>query len=161
MKRMGGGTPILTYIGTGCPPYQSQYPMFIAQANRHKTHTTTDGLKVCIVPRPVLLGIILSDDGKPSAVKYPDQSQWSQTGFKTYHTLKGINKEDYDRIQPDLVLYQLKDGTLLQADLAAFEGSKLVTHNASNVQTLCYSHPVNLLQVVEMPEFREVPVFQF
>jgi hypothetical protein len=135
--------------------------MYLSPSNRHHTHTTTDGLKVVIVPRPALLGVILSEDGQPKAVKYPDQSQWSKTGVMTYLTLKGINKADYDRIKPDLVLYQLKDGSLLQANLAAFQGSKLVTHNASNVETLCFLHQVNQLQVVEMPEYQEVPIYQF
>jgi hypothetical protein len=134
--------------------------MYIAQANRHHTHITTTGLKVVIVPRDTLHGVLMID-GKPSAVKYPDNHWDSETGYVYYSTLKGINKADYDRIKPDLVLYQLRDGSLLQANLAAFQNSKLVTHNASNVETFCFLHQVNQLQVVEMPEFRQVEVYQF
>jgi hypothetical protein len=58
-------------------------------------------------------------------------------------------------------LYQLKDGSLLQADLAAFQKAELVNHHASNVDTRCFLHQVNLLQVVELPSFEQVDVYQF
>jgi hypothetical protein len=94
-----------------------------------------------------------------SAVLYPDTRYYSETGYKYFSTLKGINKADYDRLKPDLVIYQLKNGELLQADLAVFEQSKEGTHNACKVETECFIHRVSDLTQVEMPELAEP--FQF
>lgn len=76
--------------------------MFISNQNRHHTHITTTGLKVVVVPRHALHGVLMID-GKPSAVKYPNHHYLSENGLKYYSTLKGINKADYDHIKPDLV----------------------------------------------------------
>jgi hypothetical protein len=125
-----------------------------------QTHTTQDGFTVVTVPRPALKGLKLVD-GKPSAVKYPNHHYLSPDGWTYYSTLKGINKAYYDRIKPDMVLYELGDGTLLQADLELFVGSEMASHNATSTETFCYSHQVKDLRVVKMPEIEEVPVFSF
>ncbi len=129
--------------------------------NPERTHRTIDGLTLVIIPRPSLLGVILDAKGLPSAVKYPDHSYWSKDGFKYYSTLKGINKGDHDRIKPDMVIYQLADGTLLQADLALFENSEMGRHNATQDERFCFLHQVTQLRVVEMPELEVVPVYDF
>jgi hypothetical protein len=120
------------------------------------THTTTTGLRVTIVPAPRLKGVKLDANGNPDTVKYPNHSQWSHDGWTYYSTLKGINKADYDRIKPDRVIYELGDGTLLQADLALFTGSEMGSHNATQKETACYIHQVSELRVVEMPELEVV-----
>jgi hypothetical protein len=125
-----------------------------------QTYTTQDGLTLVIVPRPALQGLQLHD-GKPSGVKYPNHHYLSPDGWTYYSTLKGINKVDYQRIKPDMILYELGDGTLLQADLALFENSKMGTHNGSSTGAVCYIHDVDRLRVVLMPEIHEEPAFSF
>jgi hypothetical protein len=128
--------------------------------NSERKHITTDGLTLVIVPRPSLETVKLDAKGVPSSVLYPN-SHYLSDGWTYYSTLKGINKADYDRLKPDLVMYQLADGTLLQADLELFVGSEMVSHNATQKETFCYSHQVNQLRVVEMPEIEEVQIWQF
>jgi hypothetical protein len=123
-----------------------------------QTYITTNGLTLVKVPRPTLLGVTLDVAGIPKAVKYPNHHYLSD-GWTYYSTLKGINKADYDRIKPDMVLYELGDGTLLQADLELFENSEMASHNATQSETACFSHQVNQLKVVSMPEVEEVPVY--
>ncbi len=124
-----------------------------------RTYTTNTGLKLVIIPRPSLLGVILDGDGQPESVKYPDYRYYTPLSYKTYSTLKGINQEDYDSIKPDLVLYELKDGTLLQADPELFVDSEMSTHNATSDGKACYIHNVSKLVLAQMPEIEQVPVY--
>jgi hypothetical protein len=126
-----------------------------------QTYTTLTGLTLVTVPRPVMLGVILDANGQPSKVKYPNYWESSKTGYHPYSDLKGILKVDFDRIKPDLVIYQLGDGTLLLADLEIFEGSKMGTHNGSSTGAVCYIHDVDRLRVIKMPEIKEIPAFSF
>jgi hypothetical protein len=127
--------------------------------NPERTYRTTDGLRCTIVPSPRFLGVILDASGKPEAVKYPDYRESSKAGYRPISDLKGINREDFDRIKPDRVLYKLGDGTLLEADLKLFVSSEMGSHNATQKETACYNHPVNRLRVVEMPAVEAVPVY--
>ncbi len=132
--------------------------MFTRPENRIRIHTTTTGLGLVIVPRHTLLGVELTD-GKPSAVKYPDYRYYAKSDYRTFTTLKGINKVEYDWIKPDLVLYELADGSLLQANRELFDGSEMDTHNATSDDQPCFTHDVSKLELVEMPEVKEVPTF--
>ena len=127
--------------------------------NPERVYLTSDGSTLVIVPTPRMKKVQLDAKGVPSSVLYPNH-QYSSDGWTYYSILKGINKADYDRIKPDLVMYQLADGTLLQADLELFENSEMGSHNATQKETFCYSHQVNQMRVVEMPEVEKVPVFQ-
>jgi hypothetical protein len=99
-----------------------------------------------------LQGVELTD-GKPSAVKS------AKSVYRTFPTLKGITKEAYDWIKPDLVLYELADGSLLQANRELFDGSEMGTHNATSDDQPCFTHDVDKLELVEMPEVEEIPTF--
>jgi hypothetical protein len=134
------------------------------QKNRHRTRITKTGLTLVIVPRPTLLGVILAPSGLPLAVKYPDHHYSSKTGYKTYLTLKGIDQIDFDRIKPDLVIYELQDGTRLQAGLELFDDSIMGSNNATStadVEQFCFIHPVPKLRLVEMPELEELPMIDY
>jgi hypothetical protein len=159
-KECLGGTNILTYIGTSCKPLPQATTMYLSPQNKHHTHTTPDGKTVCIVPRPALLRVNLDADGNPISVVTTNQSQWGD-GFSYWTTLLGINKETLDRIRPDLVIYELADGSLLQADPELFDNSEMNYHRAATTDTPCFQHWVKYLRLVEMPEWREEPIYQF
>lgn len=106
------------------------------------THTTRTGLTLTIVPRHAMLGVILDAKGQPTAVKH--------SSGRSYSDLKGIAQKDYQDIKPDLLHYELADGTLLHANPSLFIGSEMSCHHNSG--ETCYTHQVSRLKVVKMPE---------
>jgi hypothetical protein len=116
---------------------------------------TTTGLEFIIVPAPRFLGCTVDAAGKPTALKYPDHSYWSKTGYKTYPDLKGLNCEDVQRYKPDFILYRLGDGTLLQADKDAIESAGKGSNSATSDGRDCLTHLVKDLEIVSMPEVCE------
>lgn len=119
--------------------------------NRLRVQTTKDGLKLLIMPRYSLAKVTKLRGVLDAIVDKDNGTQ--------YLTLKGINREDFDRIKPDRVLYELADRSLLEAPIELFEGSEMADHNATHDHQVCYQHWVNQLRLVEMPELQEIPVY--
>ena len=110
--------------------------------NNFKLYYSTFGL-TCVIARPALTKLYLSDKGTPTGVGY-FASHYGRD--LVYSELHGINKNDYQSHQPDLVVYQLADGTLLAAPKALFEvDSTDVTAHKGN----CYLHKVDYLTVLD------------
>lgn len=105
---------------------------------------STFGLTV-VIDRPTLrLGKVA--DGKPRSVLYNDRTH--------YLTIKGIAVADYKRLQPDLVIFRLADGTLLAAPKTAHDA---IDPGDSQTFGQSYNMPVGYLQLLphlpaEMPE---------
>ena len=128
-----------------------------------KTHTTTTGLKLVIVPRPGLSGFHVVN-GVPSEVMQPSYQQGSKTGFSVFTTLFGLNLEDFDRIQPAEVYYELGDGTYLMATAAACLKSARTEHRATSDGKPCFEHRISDLVIAELPELEaveEIPIYHF
>jgi hypothetical protein len=120
-------------------------------------YDSTQG-KVCLVPRPLVKKVELDGDGIPVRIylhdpQYP-QGIWCKT-------LKGLNHSDYDRIKPDIIIYQLGDGTLLSATADVCQRSDTATHSTKGGD--CFEHRVSDLRVIEQlpPRLTPVPVFSF
>ena len=102
------------------------------------------GLTV-LIDRPTLrLGKVV--DGAPRTVNYNDRVH--------YLNIKGIAVADYKRLQPDLVIFRLADGTLLAAPKTAHEA---IDPGESQTFGQSYNMPVSYLQLLshlpaEMPE---------
>ncbi|MBD2250990.1 hypothetical protein [Nostoc parmelioides] len=104
---------------------------------------------VCVVPRPTLSSVN-TKDGQPVSVNYPTNSQFG-VAVKYFYDLKGIQVEDYKWNKPDLLVYELADGTLLTASKEVVEASQV--NHTSGYHTKCYIHQVKDLQVLEkLPE---------
>ncbi len=126
------------------------------------TRTTPTGLKVVIMPRPGLAGFHLVN-GTLSSVKIPSQRWDSETGYNYPSTLFGLNLEDFDRIKPDRIYYELADGSLLMAAAAACLKSGRTEHRATSDGKPCFEHQVSDLVIAELPEFEaveELPSYQ-
>ncbi|RUT08871.1 hypothetical protein DSM106972_009240 [Dulcicalothrix desertica PCC 7102] len=97
----------------------------------------------CVISRPSLSKLYLNEDGTPAAVGY-FASQYGRD--LVYTELHGINQNDYQNNLPDLVVYQLADGTLLAAAKAVFsaENTDITAHKGS-----CYIHQVEYLTVLD------------
>ncbi len=97
----------------------------------------------CVIQRQALSKLYLSEGGTPIAVGY-----WADSKQRDlmYEDLLGINVDDYARMKPDLVVYQLADGTLLGAP-------KFLIEDTGNTETTakkgnCYLHQVHHLTVL-------------
>ena len=127
------------------------------------TRTTTDGLKVVIMPRYALAGYHLVN-GALSSVKQPSSRIDSETGFNYFSTLFGLNLEDFDRIKPDRVYYALGDGSYLMATADKCLIADRTEHRATSDGKPCFKHQIADLVIAQMPEVEEVeelPVYQF
>lgn len=71
---------------------------------------------ICVVPRPRLSKYI-TQGGKPCAVFYQEQT-------KGRNDLWGIRECDYAALEPDLVVFELGDGSLLAATQQVMGASK-------------------------------------
>jgi hypothetical protein len=135
--------PILTYcrwvvnpyLDTNMYCYQPQY-----------IQSLPSGKVALICPRPALVGAHLVQ-GKLSSVKTTDKSYYSETGFKYWSTLNGIQKTDAARLTHDVLLYKLGDGTLLLAPPDSICGE--LEHRAGQ-NRLCFTHRVDKLAVVSI-----------
>lgn len=128
--------------------------MYINPSKRHQSHTTIAGLEVVIVPRPSLLRVILDGVGNPKMVSTQNQ-HYTSDGFKDWDTLKGLNLSDVTAFNPDLVIYQLDDGSLLTANRDAIVKATEDNHSASSTDTRCLLHKVSDLRLLKaMPEFQ-------
>jgi hypothetical protein len=127
--------------------------MYTSKKNRLKVHTTQDGLKLVIMPRYNLARATELNGGLDAVVDGENGTQ--------YLTLFGINREDFDRIKPDRLFYELADGSLLEAPIRLFERSEMADHRATPDHQVCFKHWVKQLRVVEMPAVKEVPVYSF
>jgi hypothetical protein len=125
-----------------------------------RVHRTTSGLKIVVMPRPALAGFHLVN-GTLSSVKKPSYWLESKTGYNYYSTLLGLNVEDFDRIQPDQVFYELGDGSYLMATAAACLKSSRTEHRATSTYKPCFEHQIADLVIAELPEVEEVPIFDF
>ena len=128
-----------------------------------KTRTTTTGLTVVIVPRLGLSGFHVVN-GVPSDVMKPSYRQGSKTGYSVFTTLFGLNLEDFDRIQPAEVYYNLGDGTYLMATAAVCLKSDRTEHRATSDGKPCFEHQVSDLVIAELPELEaveEIPIYHF
>ena len=127
-----------------------------------KTHTTTTGLRVTIMPRFALSGFHLVN-GVLSSVKKP--SSWiGSDGFNYYSTLFGLNVVDFDRIQPDQVYYKLGDDSYLMATAAVCLKSARTEHRATPDGKPCFEHRISDLVIAELPELEaveELPIYHF
>ncbi|MBD2435455.1 hypothetical protein [Nostoc sp. FACHB-110] len=112
--------------------------------NAQYSYYSTSGV-VCIVPRPSLASVNIKD-GQPVSVNYPTKSHYGEV-VKFFYDLKGIQVEDYKRIQPTLLVYELANGTLLSASKEVIEASQ-VSHT-SGYHTQCYIHQIKDLQVLD------------
>jgi hypothetical protein len=124
-------------------------------------HRTTTGLKFIIVPCPRFLGCTVGTDGTPVALMYPDHRCDSETGWKPFYDLKGLNLEDVKEYQPSFILYRLGDGTLLLASGGAIALAGTGTNSATSNGLGCLNHLVKDLSISLMPEIEELPVYQF
>lgn len=122
-------------------------------------HRTPAGEKFIIVPAPRFLGCTVDAEGKLTALKYPDHHYLSETGYKLYTDLKGLNIEDVERYQPDFILYKLGDGTLLKANQEAIAKAGGATNSATSYGAKCLKHLIGDLEIAEMPEIEEYPIF--
>lgn len=102
---------------------------------------------ICVVPAPRFNGVILTN-GKPSAVSYPTNNYYQQKD-REYKDLKGLNIEDYDRLKPALVVYELGNGALLAATPAVFEKATSGSNNAYSKGSACFVHQVSDLELLE------------
>lgn len=127
--------------------------MYTNKKNRLRVKTTKDGSKLLIMPRYSLARVTVLNGVLDAVVDGDNGTQ--------YLDLKGINKVDFDCIKPDLMFYELADGTLLEAPISLFEGSEIADHSATPDHQVCYKHWVNQLRLVEMPEIEEVPIYNF
>lgn len=121
---------------------------------------------ICVVPAPRFSGI-RTENGKPWKLEYPTNLH-SHFGvaIRYYPDLKGLNQDDYERLKPALVVYQLGDGTLLAATPAVFEKSTFSTNNACSKGSVCFVHQVSDLELLsELPISKYgcpgLPAFQF
>lgn len=121
---------------------------------------------ICVVPAPRFSGI-RTENGKPWKLEYPTNLH-SHFGaaIRYYPDLKGLNQDDYDRLKPALVVYELGDGTLLAATPAVFEKSTFSTNNSCSKGRACYVHQVSDLELIPELPISEygcpgLPVFQF
>ena len=127
-----------------------------------KTRTTTTGLKLVIMPRLALSGFHLVD-GVLSSVMKPSY-RCDSDGFSLFPTLFGLNIEDYDRINPDRIYYELGDGTYLMATAAVCLIAGRTEHRATSDGKPCFEHQVSDLVIAELPELEaveELPIYQF
>jgi hypothetical protein len=105
------------------------------------TYYSTHGV-TCLIQRQSLSKLYLSEAGEPMAVGY--WADYHQRDMR-YEQLHGLAVSDYDRLKPDLVVYQLADGTLLAAPKALLEeGVTDTTAHKGN----CYIHQVEYLTVL-------------
>lgn len=123
---------------------------------QHFFYNSTLGT-VCVVPRPSLNGYE-SQDGQPVFVSYPNT--YGGKG-RRYSGLKGILVSTYQEVKPDLVVYELGDGSLLAATKEVLDSSVADCHYAYQYQG-CIKTDVGKLQVLqELPEKLDIPVFNF
>jgi hypothetical protein len=115
--------------------------MFLSSISHY--HSTTLG-KVCLVPRPFVERVELDDDDRPERVLFHNPAF---VYGKWFDTLKGLKHSDYDRIKPDIIIYQLGDGTLLSATADVCQRSDTATHNTKGGD--CFEHRVSDLRVIE------------
>ncbi|MBD2208753.1 hypothetical protein H6G27_02565 [Nostoc linckia FACHB-104] len=123
--------------------------------NAQYTYYSTVGL-VCVVPRPTLVSLN-TQDGQPVSVNYPTNSHFG-AAVKYFYDLKGIQIEDYKRINPALLVYELADGTLLAASREVIEASQV--NHTSGYHTQCYIHNIKDLQMLDKLPHEEVYTFE-
>lgn len=120
---------------------------------------------ICVVPRPTLEGVKVID-GKPSQVKYHSRIAFAEGPYRYFKDLKGLNIENYDRLKPALVVYQLGDGSLLAATPAVSAIATASTNNACSKGSACFVHQVSDLELMPELPISEygcpgLPAFQF
>ena len=80
--------------------------------NTFSFYSSTFG-KTVIIDRPSLSGVQTDPAGHPQMVTW---------GAFSYSTLKSISVSEYQRLQPDLVIHRLADGSLLAAPKTLLAG---------------------------------------
>lgn len=95
---------------------------------------------ICLCPRPALLGLALTPKGEAYRLRY----QGGSCG-----TVRGLHLSDCVEHEPNVIIYQLADGTLLAADEAAIEKAGVATNWATNHKRKCLEHQLKDLQIVE------------
>jgi len=123
---------------------------------QHYHYSSTLGT-ICVVPAPRLAGYDSWED-RPISVFYPD-THWGKG--KRYKDLKGILVSTLEEVNPDLVVYELADGSLLGATREVLEDSTRDYHNAYQ-HISCVKTDVSRLQILqELPEKLDIPIFNF
>jgi hypothetical protein len=123
---------------------------------QHYFYNSTLGT-VCVVPRPSLNGYE-SQDGQPVSVSYPNT--YGKKG-RSYSDLKGILLSTYQEVKPDIVVYELANGSLLAATKEVLDSSVADCHYAYHYRS-CITTDVKKLQVLqELPEKLDTPIFNF
>lgn len=96
---------------------------------------------VCVVQRPTLLGLLWTTIGTPYRLRVE--------GSKSVSTLKGLHHELYVEHEPDIIIYQLADGTLLAADEKAIDRAETSMNASTNFKKRCLEHYLVDLKVVD------------
>lgn len=106
----------------------------------HKLYDSNLG-KVLVYPRYQLTRYTVDDHGNPSVVV-----GW----YKPFSTILGIPLPMYTENKPDLVVYQLDDGSLLAATKAVIEDSKQTY--SSEWHSMAYETQVDkLISLADLP----------
>ncbi|WP_250122942.1 hypothetical protein [Chroococcidiopsis sp. CCMEE 29] len=112
---------------------------------------------ICVVPRPSLANYE-ARDGLPVAVSYPNT--YGKKG-RSYSDLKGILLSTYQEVKPDLVVYELGNGSLLAATKEVLDSSVADIHFAYRYRG-CITTDVSKLKILqELPEKLDIPIFNF
>jgi hypothetical protein len=123
---------------------------------QHYHYNSTLGT-VCVVPRPSLK-CYEARECEPVSVSYPDT--YGRRGRK-YSDIKGILLSTYQEVKPDLVVYELGDGSLLAATKEVLDSSVADCHYAYHYRS-CITTDVKKLQILqELPEKLDIPIFNF
>jgi hypothetical protein len=123
---------------------------------QHYHYSSTLGT-ICVVPRPSLASYE-AREGQPVAVSYPNT--YGKKGRK-YPDLKGILVSTYQEVKPELVVYELGDGSLLAATKEVLDSSMADCHYAYHYRS-CITTDVKKLQLLqELPQKLDIPIFNF